>query len=66
MTSVNYTWLYYYKLADSDITKAYWFDTNDLIPGMKKVMKFYFREFPGLQKMVDNKELTPTEFRDNP
>ena len=66
MTSVNYTWLYYYKLADQDITKAYWFDTNDLIPSMRKVMKFYFREFPGLQKMVDNKELTPKEFRDNP
>ncbi|MBD5425535.1 MAG: hypothetical protein HDR45_04975 [Bacteroides sp.] len=66
MTMVNYTWLYYYKLADQEITKAYWLDTKDIIPGMRKVMKFYFREFPGLQKMVDKKELTPHEFRANP
>ena len=63
---VNYTWLYYYKLADQETTKAYWLDSKDIIPGMRKVMKFYFREFPGLQKMVDKKELTPHEFRANP
>ena len=29
-------------------------------------MKFYFREFPDLQKMVDDKELSPKEFRSDP
>lgn len=66
MTTFNYTWLYYYKLADQDITKAYWIDTNDIIPSMRKTMKFYFREFPGLQKMVDDKKLNPKEFRSDP
>lgn len=66
MNIFNHTWLYYYKLADQDITKAYWVDTNDIIPSIRKVMKFYFREFPGLQKMVDDKELSPKEFRSDP
>lgn len=66
MSINNYTWIYYYKLADEDITKSYWFATNDLIPNMRKTMKFYFREFPGLQKMVDDKELSPKDFREHP
>lgn len=66
MTEVNFTWQYYYKVADEDITKAYWVDTNDLIPNIRKQMKFYFREFPGVQKFIDDKELDPKAFRENP
>lgn len=66
MTEVNFTWQYYYKVADEDVTKAYWVDTNDLIPNIRKQMKFYFREFPGVQKLIDDKELDPKEFRENP
>lgn len=29
-------------------------------------MKFYFREFPDIVKMIDNDELTPEMFRENP
>lgn len=66
MTRVVYTWKYFYKTKDSDVAKAYWIDVDDIIPGMKKVMKFYFREFPELVKMVDEKKLTPKEFREHP
>ena len=66
MTILNYTWRYFYKTSDGDMAKAYWDDVDDIIPGMKKVMKFYFREFPELQQMVDDKQLTPSEFRENP
>ncbi len=66
MTVAQYTWVYYYLTKDSDIAKAYWVDVNDLIPSMRKVMKFYFREFPELVRMVEDKEITPREFRDHP
>lgn len=66
LTRIVYTWKYFYKTKDSDVAKAYWIDVDDIIPGMKKVMKFYFREFPELVKMVDEKEITPKEFRKNP
>lgn len=33
---------------------------------MKKVMKFYFREFPDIVEMVDKGELTPEMFQKNP
>lgn len=66
MTVINYTWRYFYKTSDNEMAKAYWDDVDDIIPGMKKVMKFYFREFPEIQQMVDNEEITPRAFRDHP
>ncbi len=66
MTTVNYTWLYYYKIDGQDVAKAYWVATNDIVPAMKKVIKFYMSEFPELQQMVDEGTLTPKDFRNNP
>lgn len=65
-TKVNYTWTYYYKVEGEDVAKAYWLDTKDIIPGMRKVMKFYFREFPEIQQMIDDGTLTPEDFREDP
>ncbi len=65
-TVIHFTWRYFYLPKDSDIAKAYWNDTDGVIPNMKKVMKFYFREFPMLVEMVDNGEITPEMFRENP
>ena len=59
------TYMFYYLTKDSDVAVAYWYDSCDFIPAMRKVMKFYFREFPELVEMVENKELTPKEFRSN-
>lgn len=64
--TILYTWRYFYLTKDSDIAVAYWDDTDGIIPKMEKVMKFYFREFPELQELVDRKELTPEMFRENP
>lgn len=64
--TILYTWRYFYLTKDSDIAVAYWDDTDGTIPKMEKVMKFYFREFPELQELVDRKELTPEMFRENP
>ncbi len=66
MTVVHYTWRYFYLTKDGEYAKVYWDDTDGIIPSMKKVMKFYLREFPALVEMIDNEELTPTMFRDNP
>ncbi|WP_289742292.1 hypothetical protein [uncultured Duncaniella sp.] len=66
MTILNYTWRYFYKTEDSDMAKAYWEDTDGVIPNMKKVMKFYLREFPELQQMVDDGQLTPEYFHKHP
>lgn len=66
MSRVNYTWLYYYKVEGEEVAKAYWLDTKDLVPGMRKVMKFYFREFPELQQMIDDGTLTTEDFRNDP
>lgn len=66
MSRVNYTWMYYYKVEGEDVAKSYWFATSDLIIGMRKSMKFFFREFPELQQMVDDGTLTPDDFRENP
>lgn len=66
LTKVQYTWRYFYLTKDSDVAVAYWDDVDDIIPGMKKTMKFYLREFPELVEMVDNEEITPRMFRDNP
>lgn len=66
ISRVNYTWLYYYKVEGDDVAKAYWLDSSDLIPGMRKVMKFYFREFPEIQQMIEDGTLTPKDFRNNP
>ena len=66
MKKIVRTWKYLYKTKDSDVAKAYWLDTSDIIVGMKSVMKLYFREFPEIVKMVEEKELTPKEFRENP
>lgn len=63
---LHYTWRYFYKTVDDDVAKGYWDDTDGTIPNAKKVMKFYFREFPELQKMVDDESLTQKAFRDNP
>ena len=60
------TYMIYYLTKDSDVAVAYWCDSGDIIPSMRKVMKFYFREFPELVEMVENKELTPDEFRNDP
>lgn len=60
------TYMIYYLTKDSDVAVAYWCDSGDIIPSMRKVMKFYFREFPKLVEMVENKELTPDQFRTNP
>ena len=57
--TVHYTWRYFYLTKDSDVAKTYWDDTDGIVPNMKKVMKFYFREFPDIVKMIDNDELTP-------
>ncbi len=64
--TVHYTWRYFYLTKDSDVAKTYWDDTDGIVPNMKKVMKFYFREFPDIVKMIDNDELTPQMFRENP
>ncbi len=64
--TVHYTWRYFYLTKDSDVAKAYWDDTDGVVPNMNKVMKFYFREFPDIVKMIDNDELTPEMFRENP
>ncbi|WP_289705654.1 hypothetical protein [Bacteroides acidifaciens] len=66
MTKVHYTWRYFYLTKDSDVAVAYWDDVDDIIPGMKKVMKFYLREFPELVEMVDKEGITARDFRDNP
>ncbi len=65
-TIVNHTWRFFYKAADCEVAKAYWDATDGIVPSMRKVMKFYFREFPDLQKMVDRKEVTPADFRKSP
>lgn len=65
-TVIHFTWRYFYLTKDSDVAKAYWDDTDGVIPNMKKVMKFYFRDFPKLVEMVDNGEITPEMFRENP
>lgn len=62
----SYTWRYFYLTKDSDVATAYWTEIYGAVIGMKKSMKFYFREFPELVKMVDDGELTPKMFRDNP
>lgn len=64
--TTNYTWRYFYFVNGSSVAKAYWDDTDGVIPNMKTVMKFYFREFPELVKKVDSGEITPQMFRDNP
>lgn len=64
--TVHYTWRYFYLTKDSDVAKVFWDDTDGIIPNMKKVMKFYLREFPELVEMVDNGEITPKKFRENP
>ncbi|MDE6418635.1 MAG: hypothetical protein K2K49_05440 [Duncaniella sp.] len=66
MTRVNYTWAYYYKVEGEDVAKYYWLDTKDLIFGMRKVLKFYFREFPELVQMIEDGTLDPNDFRDDP
>lgn len=66
MTILHYTYRYFYKTEGSDMAKAYWDDTDGVIPSMKKVMKFYLREFPELQQMVEDGNLTPKAFRENP
>lgn len=66
LTRVNYTYMYYYKVEGEDVAKSYWFDSSDLIIGMRKAMKFYFREFPELQQMVEDGTLDPKDFRDDP
>lgn len=66
ITRVAYTWCYYYKVKDEDVAKTFWVDTNDLMPGIRKVMKFYFREFPEIQQMIEEGTLTPKDFRENP
>ena len=66
MSVSTYTYMIYYLTKDSDGAVAYWCETGDLVPGMKKVMKFYLREFPELVEMVDKGELKPNDFRSNP
>lgn len=66
MSISTYTYMIYYLTKDSDVAVAYWCETGDLVPAMKKVMKFYLREFPELVEMVNKGELTPNDFRDNP
>ena len=66
MSRVNYKWMYYYKVEGEDVAKSYWFATSDLIIGLRKVMKFYFREFPELQQMVNDGTLSPDDFRADP
>ena len=63
---ILYTWRYFYLTKKSNIAVAYWDDTDGTIPKMEKVMKFYFREFPALQELVDRKEITPEMFRKKP
>lgn len=62
----TYTWRYFYLPKDSDMAKTYWTDIRGAIIGLKSNMKFYFREFPELVKMVESGELTPKMFRENP
>lgn len=63
---ILHTWRYFYYPKDKGVAKAYWDDTDGVVPGMKKVMKFYFREFPEIVEMVEKGELTPEMFRKNP
>ncbi|MDE6297156.1 MAG: hypothetical protein K2L89_04855 [Muribaculaceae bacterium] len=65
MSVYNYTWRYFYKTDDSDVAVAYWDDIGGIFPALKKFMKLLFREFPEIQKMIDNGTLKPGEFRDN-
>lgn len=60
------TYMIYYLTKDSDVAVAYWCETGDIVPAMRKVMKFYLREFPELVEMVEKGELKPRDFRDNP
>lgn len=66
MNVYNQTYMFYYLTKDSDIAVAYWDGTNDVTPSMRKVMKFFLREFPALVEMIDKGELTPEMFRSNP
>lgn len=66
MSVSTYTYMIYYLTKDSDVAVAYWCETGDLVPSMRRVMKFYLREFPELVEMVDKGELKPSDFRDNP
>lgn len=66
MSISTYTYIIYYLTKDSDVAVAYWCETDDLVPAMKKAMKFYLREFPELVEMVEKGELKPRDFRDNP
>ena len=66
MTIVNYTWMYFYLPVGEEVARAYWSDTDDIVPQMKKVMKFYMREFPAIQDMIDRDEIKPGDFRGNP
>lgn len=66
MSVSTYTYMIYYLTRDSDVAVAYWCEIGDIVPAMRRVMKFYLREFPELVEMVEKKELTPDEFRSNP
>lgn len=63
MSVSTYTYVFYYMTKDSDVAVAFWCETGDIVPAMKKVMKFYLREFPELVRMVDEGEIKAEEFR---
>lgn len=66
ITVVNYTWRYYYLKKGDETAKAYWLDASGITPGMKTVMKFYFKDFPKLVEMVEKEEITGKQFLQNP
>lgn len=66
MSVSTYTYMFYYLTKDSDVAVAYWCETGGVVPAMKKVMKFYLREFPELVEMVNRGEIKPNDFRSNP
>ncbi len=48
------------------IAIGYWTDIDGNIPNVKGFMKKYMKEFPTIVQMINDGELTPERFRNNP
>ncbi len=51
---------------EDPIAIGYWTDIDGNIPNVKGLMKKYMKEFPTIVQMINDGELTPDRFRNNP
>lgn len=57
----GYGWVYYFKLKNEDVAKAYWM-TNAI--GLKAELKLVFRQYPQMEDIIEN--LDSKEFYQDP